>query len=90
MNDAHVLPFPSSMQTEADANRTTTCINGQRRTLLDPQADPSGEPQQALRKACAAWVVNNGSIGKFIKSLRESGYVMILMPIDAMQNQECA
>ena len=59
-------------------------LNGQRGTLLSPQADCSGEPQQALRKACAAWVVNNGSVEEFIKSL------MILVPADAMQDQECA
>lgn len=69
---------------------SATWINGQRGTLLSPQADHSGEPQQALRKACAAWVVNNGSVEEFIKSLRESGYLMILVPADAMQDQECA
>jgi hypothetical protein len=63
---------------------SATWINGQRGTLLSPQADCSGEPQQALRKACAAWVVNNGSVEEFIKSL------MILVPADAMQDQECA
>ena len=67
-----------------------TWIIGRRGTVLNPQADPSGEPQQALRKACAAWVVNNGSVEEFIKSLRESGYLMILVPADAMHDQECA
>ena len=32
MKDADVLPFPGNMQAEADANRTTTYINGQRGT----------------------------------------------------------
>jgi hypothetical protein len=73
---ANVLPFLGSL-------RTTTWINGQRATWLDPQADPSGEPQQALRKACAAWVVNNGCIKEFIKSLHESGYFMVLVQPDA-------
>jgi hypothetical protein len=63
--------------------RTTTWINGQRGTWVDPQADPSGEPQQALRKACAAWVVNNGCVHEFIKSVRESGYFMVLVRLDA-------
>jgi hypothetical protein len=63
--------------------RTTTWINGQRGTWVDPQADSSGEPQQALQKACAAWVVNNGCIQEFIKSLRESGYFMVLVRPDA-------
>jgi hypothetical protein len=75
-DDADVLPFLGNL-------RTTTWINGQRGTWLDPQADPSGEPQQALQKACAAWVVNNGCIQEFIKSLRESGYFMVLVRLDA-------
>jgi hypothetical protein len=81
--DADVLLFPGSMQAEADADRRTTWINGQRGTWLDPQADPAGEPQQALRKACAAWVVTNGCIKEFIESLRESGYFMVLVRPDA-------
>jgi len=43
----------------------------------------SGKPQQALRKACAAWVVNNGCIKEFIESLRESGYFTVLVRPDA-------
>jgi hypothetical protein len=62
---------------------TTTWINSQDCTWLDPDADPCGKPQEALRKACAAWVVNNGSIVEFINSLRESGYFMVLVPMDA-------
>ena len=81
----------SSVQAQADANRPTTRINGQRGTWLDPEADPSGEPQQALRKAFAAWVVNNGCIKEFIKSLRESGYFMVLVRPDAPQEtRACA
>ena len=81
--DADVQPLPSSMQAEADASRTTTRINGQRSTWLDPESEPSWEIQHALRKACAAWVVNNGCIREFIKSLRESGYFMALVRPDA-------
>ena len=69
---------------------SATWINGRRGTVLNPQADHSVEPQQALRKACAAWVVHNGSVEEFIKSLHGSGYLMILVPTDAMQDQECA
>jgi hypothetical protein len=46
------------------------------------QADHSEKPEQALRKACSAWVVNNGCINEFIKSLYESGYFLILVPTD--------
>ena len=74
--DANVLPFLGSL-------RPTTWINGQRSTRLDPEADPSGESQQVLQKACAAWVVNNGCIKEFIKSLHESGYLMVLVQPDA-------
>jgi hypothetical protein len=63
--------------------RLATSIDDQHWTWLDPDADPSGEPQEALRKACAAWVVNNGSIVEFINSLRDSGYLMALVPLDA-------
>jgi hypothetical protein len=64
----------------------TTWISGRQCTWLDPDADPCGEPQEALRKACAAWVVNNGCIKEFIKSLRESGYFMVLVRPDASHN----
>lgn len=81
--DAEVLPFPGGMQAEADGKRTTTRINGHRGTWLDPEAHPSEEAQQALRIACAAWVVNNGCIKEFIKSLRESGYFVVPVRPDA-------
>lgn len=71
-------------------NRTISWINGQRGTRIDPQADPSGKPQQALRKACAAWVVNNGCIKEFIESLHESGYFMVLVRPDAPRKTKSA
>jgi hypothetical protein len=72
-------------------NRMTMRINGQRGTWFDPQADHSEKPEQALRKACAAWVVNNGCINEFIKSLHDSGYFVVLVPTDAStQDEVCA
>jgi hypothetical protein len=61
-------------------------INGQRGIWLDPEGDPSGVPQAAIGKACAAWVTNNGCILAFLRALRSAGYLMVLVePGDSME-----
>ncbi len=41
----------------------------------------SGHPENAVMKACAAWVTNNGDLGAFAGSLTEDGYSMVLVKL---------
>ena len=41
-----------------------------------------GDPENAVAKACAAWVVNNGDLSAFATSLVKDGYSMVLIKLE--------
>ena len=41
-----------------------------------------GDPENAVAKACAAWVVNNGDLSAFATSLAKDGYSMVLIKLE--------